>query len=800
MALTWLEALVTQRAASRQSSSGPLPLRDVAAHLLAGRFSSLDEDQLRELARTGPPEPHDPEHVLVRAIIGLLEERAQEVVKPLEDMAHRSDKPDIRLAATVLLLVAADRVDDDAISHAELLLEQCRDQITRVWTAEANEGKHVAAQSLIDLHRGMRRARAGSWTEARDLADRAVEQSAGRRDEVNRTLYAVARDNAENYAFRADPGGSTARPRHRRTSAPWPIHLRVQDIAGGLRAYVDEQASETFAAPQSRSHTWHIRDPVAMRLEPVMLRDACRASFADARSSARLAAITELLRGPTEPEESRASALRRLVASGDHQTTSSVVGWLWREGPLHELSYVTEALAVGRWSPAEEHAIISLVGGAGDLLDEAAADTTVQRLIELVLHEQPREFRPEFKALPALRRPLAAASDAAHRQAAASLIAIWDRNSMTDLSAHGLAQTVYAIDWSHVEESVLTRWQQLAEHEQQTRSSKKVGFRESLTAALVLRLGQHEPSWASDIARRMWSEHHSALRAAVLMDAPGDTGSDELAHIVAWATEEVETEVRQARSVRGLGVPPVVVLVAALLLRGTEASEDMNGWTAIGRYLAAPESDLDTTAEVADRIVDAADSLTSTAIDALTRGLGPDLAVQGTSSDEREATTPVGARLRLRLALERYTLTDALIEFSKLAGSGDAADRLEAAWTLPVLVANEHTGAEMFALSLSHDSAADVRSACGTVLVELAQLLSEDHPLVSAPAERLQALLQDPGALPPLLALHGLASGDGSTTGLRSSLRDSVDWLGAHHPSALVRQAAAPLVRDETPR
>jgi hypothetical protein len=115
-------------------------------------------------------------------------------------------------------------------------------------------------------------------------------------------------------------------------------------------------------------------------------------------------------------------ALDELRRYGRHEDLDIAARRLWAAGPAAPLRVALQRSVAAPWTHTNAHAKLTLLHRAGDLLDTPSADQAVQHCLNVLVDPMPfaEQVRPTFSVThyvhQALRRMLAAASDAVHDQ------------------------------------------------------------------------------------------------------------------------------------------------------------------------------------------------------------------------------------------------------------------------------------------------------------------------------------------------------------------------------------------------
>lgn len=179
---------------------------------------------------------------------------------------------------------------------------------------------------------------------------------------------------------------------------------------------------------------------------------AWNAAFSGSWASWRhLTAMKVQLTLPAEDDSIRvAEALRTLVYLGERKEAKNAARKIWMDGPFDALQKVLELLAYEPWSKRDEGPAMGVFTEAGDLLDAAAADHVIDRVIELltiggrVRHHGSGWADRWGEADGALRRVLKAATPRAHKSVADFITAEFP--GCDDPVAHSLVRVASAVN------------------------------------------------------------------------------------------------------------------------------------------------------------------------------------------------------------------------------------------------------------------------------------------------------------------------------------------------------------------
>lgn len=144
-----------------------------------------------------------------------------------------------------------------------------------------------------------------------------------------------------------------------------------------------------------------------------------------------------------------AAALGALMFIGEKKAAKDATRKMWLDGPLDTLHFLVHAIAYREWTKRDEGATMAVLAKAGDLLDTAAADHVVQRILALLtneghvrVHGGSWSYRWN-EADETLARVLTAASVKSHKKVAGLIAA--DFATCDDSIAHSYLRVVHAL-------------------------------------------------------------------------------------------------------------------------------------------------------------------------------------------------------------------------------------------------------------------------------------------------------------------------------------------------------------------
>jgi len=515
------------------------------------------------------------------------------------------------------------------------------------------------------------------------------------------------------------------------------------------------------ADPGLRTGNW---DEALHQLIGAWLHDECWGAYARVRASrARLGsyAITQgWLPYPSGWSHTLADAtdLDLLRRSGNDRLTGAVAARWWRDGPLDDLQRAVRIVAHREWLPPSEKAGLALLGAAGDLLEEEAADRTVDRLADLLdLGGKDRSFLPEFDAAKALARVLAAASVRGHERVASTLC---DWADGGQLVLQPLLRLPAALDMRRVSAASARRLQEWAKAAASLNDRNRRGMAVELLLGLQRRLDQRATAVEALIDA---FEAAPSLRVAMSLLLSGE--------LPPTATLAVGESLREhgKSAVPHDDWPDPHVLLAIL------AEEDRQYAPDVERFLADPHVGIEAKALTLAQV-----ALGSTAADVISDRAAVLLRAQG--EVEAADVSGSGERWAWLRALARAGRLDAdeALDWIARHAAGLRHDRWQAAHALGTLT-QPLAGGQTSALYAVLVSDIDIEVAAETArqAPELASVAVD----VDVVEPGLRRLLRRPGAHGPLTAARTLAR-----LGLVTA-EDRETWHA--HPSALVRREAA---------
>jgi hypothetical protein len=768
MTLSWLEPLLDPSSLVRSGRLGERSDERVgAALLLDGRFVDYmrisEQGTLPQLSESIEKETPTLLTALVAQIVG-----SPSAVAQYEKLAESTEIPsDLRAAAAVLGGV----VLADASRHAEAvaLLDGTSRNVTGL------------DRALLLLHMGLRSAEQADW-EAALAATREAQagaMAAGSDGEWQRTIGIIAEHNLAQFSFLAFGEFSFGKITPRSKSR---LLARVdQLLVEGLGKYLSQHFDGFFADPRTSSIQFQPEDPVEARLYGALLRVECLADWDLQESVRRMIGRYRLLAAAGRPERQPENGFELLRRGRDKAGIERATRIYRQVGPLQPLREVGVATALNPWSPLEEGVSLVLLRQVADVLPLDAADSAVRRIIS----DMDELLRPKINetnshlVIQALASVVRVAASSSHKQAGQAVLQRLP-NIEDPLMLQRLPLLIEALDWTAISTEQKREWLEFA-----AAHLEEDGDLSFVVHAILRELARTEQEEVLSLLTDAFRDHPNVIAGSLLAEFSDPVPTNVRSFLVSEASAQLEQKRSEARSGSysfGAYLDPALLLCWLIL-----AQPSSKYWSRLERFL------LDSRVAGSDKI--AVLDVLARNVDKIPRRIRRSLA--GNPKALLGHSGPIfgagrfseGAVLRFLLALGALDETEALTQLLTLASSAEAAERVEAARSIPF--AAEVVPADALvtlAMGLAQDSQPLVRATAARSLA--ATEWPRPLRLSSLVKDRQLTLLRDQGSEAPRQLLDGLFERTQAGGSIEPDLMQAVRQLASNHLSAGVRFAA----------
>lgn len=749
------------------------------------RETEEEGGSLPSRAEDASPEDRGPELTLVHALLRYIRGLSG-AAEGFAAAARAADRRDVRAVAAVLAGVV--HREYGALDHAEGVLDLGRPlqggSRSQPEVPDEPAWLEPAVDALLELQRSAIMAEGGNWGVAAESSRAALDGVANQSDPVSQVLRTVAASNL--HVFTRLASSSALRSEVATPAVPAGPDA---DLFRGLaishgESFAAELTYERRSTDYGSQHAlWRgliRRECLGDHRESRQLREALgRQQLADALAD--------------RSDPGRDPFLLLVRGSGTQRDVAGAATRFLRGGPTDGLRRAVATAAGDGWR-AQDHrrAVLELLAGAGDVLDEPTADRLVGQLLDPAggaSRSGAGWYDARYYSLRALTRVLVAASPDTHRRTAAWVLRRADGTdeALDDLAASQLVPMLQVIDWSSLDAREVRAWEDFVERGLAT-------TKPDVAARALYGLASRRRDWARTTAIEAYRAAPDLLRGALALDLDDDLPPDVQERIreeASRATASRRESAAQARHTFGAGPNELVVLVAALLRQG-----DAAGWRLVTDSVLDEHVLVTHKAPVIGWLVRHGGELPAEVVAALREGLSGGLpglsdVFLGKGEAERE-----GLWLRLAFTHDFGEAADRMQRLARLAGDVDPSARREAAESLTAAVAVSAEAGPL-ALVLAHDAVAEVRGAAAAPLLKVAR---SDHPasrmLSSASEERARGLLAELGLSAPYAVIRALAA-EPVGSPLRQSLAGDVARAAEEHVSAYVRRAARELASQD---
>jgi hypothetical protein len=679
-------------------------------------------------------------------------------------LADSGAEASVRAAAVVLGAIA---LGDDDREDAGLEMIRSADVA----------GNDVVSRGFLLHHQAVHAAYLGDFAGAADLARRVAAEETDDTTRAALTVRYLARRNE--YSFRWLMGNLEAPSLERR--AGYPV-LAESDgpVFDALAAYLETVFKGSFDDPFTRTITFQSEDDVESSLRTALFRSSCMADWNTRLHYQRLLAKYRLLNALGETTMNPEPDFVQLVRAADTDATRRAARTYVRVGPLQPLASAATHVAARTWTDFDIGANFALLASAAPLLslrDASACATRILVDLDDIVSRRHGTALVSHDAMDAVGAMLPWAGVRVQGLASRTLRAAATAGDAIVLDA--LPRALRGLKWTALRPSEQEAWLGYVDRHLSTEDAHQ-----RVAAEAAIGISEVRPADAAAAVDRGYQSSRSVLVIALMTDLALPSLVAALPEAIRQVADQVESYRAAAAAGRMTlgGTVNLPLLLGRLLLQ----RDVRDGWKTLLRFARDSAAPIDERASVLNLLAERREEVPPKRL-AMMRGTISPSTLSFPLHGSPEALT--GAALRFRASFRDISSSDALNELLGLTTHTSRLARVEAARSLAhlTLVVQREV---LFALGLSLAQDADdlVRAGAARFLPRLAPDLSADQREILA--NRMRALLSEPGETVPLAALHGLRHAREAEAELTAAVRPMIKAMRRRHPSARVRAIA----------
>jgi hypothetical protein len=738
--------------------------------------------------------------VLLDGALGLYTHLASRFEWPSPDDAQHAPPP-FKLPAALLLQLqgSADPEMFDAIAldetrepperalagalacafHADAgTVAQGIDLLSRLISSPEIEG---AGRAYLQTHLSLRYMETGDWDHASVSLASSVAmvsdvKAAGRESEA-RLMGALEAINARNeFHLRAMTSGKVQSSDGGYNTE----HLfRVDTLtAEALERDVSLSFEGKFENPRRSSLRFQRYDETEQALWGALLRAETLADFEAINDARKNLGRYLLISSAGIKERSPDAGFLLLVRGGDAKGVAGAATAYLDRGPLHVIVRLGNQTVQRTWYPLELIPTLKLIALAADVLEPELVPPTLQRLCD---------------SYDALIRPMAlqwATSDVIEAMAALARVAPVDMQATAATFALMLAQStsdgmalqalptlVHAIRWADQPDDIVDRWIAFVRGAMSSQDDRRLVAESAMYALLPRRTEE-----LFEFARLVLSGSQALAVAAASTGLLARLTEGEVADLSDTLVQSMQgTQEAAVRGSFSMGGGHDAAALFAMVL--TQRLSGPSLWYRLMAFLSNADVSWTDKRRSLEVLLDHVDKVPSDVIDQMKAGFEAMTTVGKFASWLDDADGVDSVTLRAASALKAMTTEAILYELLRLAASGKASERIEAARAAAYVDVADDGVMLSLLLLLSRDSVPVVRAHASQALL----MRSWDEQLrgLSLVWARVRELLSDSGRESILGGLQGLNQSRWSQ--LPPDILRQVEGLAARHPSWRVR-------------
>ncbi len=636
---------------------------------------------------------------------------------------------DLRLVALILACI---RLRDSGQFEAaiRLLSELSLDQPT-------NDAFRLIHLSITHMEAGDPTSALAAAAKARGQASRAG------RTPVGRALTGISARNRSAFAASA---GRWDMVQHRVARAA-PVDGSRLRAMEGLSSFVDQEFDGRLRDPGVSSFAFRQEDPVQAPLVGAMLRAEVAGDWYLLRHARQELGKYQLLASVGQEGREPVSAFHLLRRAGDSKSLRKAIRSYKYEGQLAPIREYGEAVAQIPWTPFTWQSDLVSLAECADLMTTEAAEVALQRLLasmDRLLSGLPTA-RLESETIQAIAGLLPPASDGAHNAVASVLLTLISQ-STDPLLLQSVSPALESIRWTSVADSICAQWQEFC-------IRYLAGSDDRRFAALTLVGLLPNSEGMRDGILASFERRPDLLSAAAVVEITDPPARIRVQTVGMLRARLKDIRLAAARGEHGFGE---LIDAGLLLLHLTRVHPTKEAWSDIVGFVTDGHVAASKRMGILDVLLQNPTDLPTQALQRLTAwASGP---IQYPSLPMEEPSQVSGTVLRARAVLKVRPEDQLLSEVLLLASSPSPTARHQAALT--ILRVPEHFPIMpilVLALTLSKDSAFEVRGTAGRALIRLAPQVED--PIRSIAWDRVIDLLNDRGSVVPQWVLGGIQPG-----------------------------------------
>lgn len=670
-------------------------------------------------------------------------------------------------------------IPSDGATAAAILAGMAANDVGRSQTAlQILEARRAAVddvleRTVLDVQIGLRRAEAGALRDALAATQAATSEASRLRSprRLVEALRVVAQRNAFSFSWQL---GDMPRAGRLGTSAL--LSELTMRATTGLDAFLTNQFMETVEDPTTLTFTMRSEDPVESPLIGSLLRAECLGDWMLIRETRKRLGRYQLLASLGDVSRAPDPAFHLLRRADDTEGLKRAGRLYHFQGPLQSLRAVGEAVVLAPWLRSEIASNLVVLRESADTLRPQLAHAATIRLVEgasdFLGLVGPRRTESEFMYALA---GLVGVSGLPEYQTVSQWLRELCSQEESAILLQPAATAVASLPWSKLPESERTAWAEFAsEHLGAPNDRRFVA-----NAASIGLVHAGEPRMFDAIVesfRQQPALDTGGLLLSSPIELPQKLNTD-IGRMALAAMRAIRTKAASGSYSLGSIIDPARMVAFLLVERKIRSGwRELVGFLLDGKVGASAKSrTISYLAHNAKRIPD----VHARRLRRVWPVHLPDLPFE-------PGHELVGAAFRLALATGGLTDDEALGSLLELTAAPDRRLRHQAALSLRFAAARPTLAPSVIgtALSLTEDRSPEVRGVAGQALPDLAR----DAPdqIKAVVRGRLAALLLDPGAFVPTLALQGIRRGSETDPGLV----EIVQRLQQESLSSDVREAA----------